>query len=192
MQGALYRGLFSMNGVLDFQCLSSNCTWPDFSTLALCSTCQDVTASTQIQEEQSCDGTNIISSAYADNDQNFLNCTKYTFTTPGGGTLVGVVALQNATGRYTNGTWMTSVVSTLVVANTFLPGNRTNDDWSLVTAVNIAKFNWSNTWSLNEARQMMATAFNMTECSLSWCLKMYKGVSVVSDSRIQAATASDQ
>ena len=181
MQGAFYRGIFGMNGALDFQCPSSNCTWPDFSTLALCSTCQDITASTQVQE-QDCDESNIISSAFIDTDQNFLNCTNYTFTTPGGGTLVGVVALENATGKYANGTWMTSVVSTLVVADNFGPGDRTTgDDWSLVTTINVAKFNWSKTWSLDTARHMMSTAFNTTQCSLTWCLKKYSGVSVVSN-----------
>jgi hypothetical protein len=177
-----------MNRPLDFQCPSSNCTWPAFNTLALCSDCQDVTASTQVQElEQECDGSDIISAAYVDKEQNFLNCSYYTFTTPGGGTLTGVVALQNDTGRYANGTFRTSVVSTQVVVSNFIPpGSRNyslgNDiDWSLVTVVNIAKFKWNETWSLDRARQMMTTAFNTTQCSLTWCLKNYSGVSVVSD-----------
>ena len=146
MQGTFYRGLFGMNGALDFQCPSSNCTWPDCTTLALCSTCQDVTASTQIQE-QDCDGPDIISLTAPEmaTDENFLDCTKYIFTTPGGGTLIGFVALENFTG-FGNGTRM-GIISTVMVANYFggLGFMTTGNDYTLLTTVNVAKFKWSNT-----------------------------------------------
>ncbi len=49
MQGAFYSGIYGLGGpLLDFSCPSSNCTWDTFTSLGLCSTCRNVTASTRI------------------------------------------------------------------------------------------------------------------------------------------------
>ena len=46
MKSAVYYGLFSESnprGNLQFNCPTGNCTWPEFTTLAVCSSCVDLT-----------------------------------------------------------------------------------------------------------------------------------------------------
>ncbi|KAJ8124411.1 hypothetical protein O1611_g9229 [Lasiodiplodia mahajangana] len=45
---ALFDGLFNTDISLGFTCQSGNCSWPDFTTLALCSSCVDVTETTNV------------------------------------------------------------------------------------------------------------------------------------------------
>ncbi len=57
MQGAFYSGMYGLGGpILDFGCPSSNCSWDTFTSLAFCSTCRNVTASTKIVKSQAADG----------------------------------------------------------------------------------------------------------------------------------------
>lgn len=42
MARAAYAGLFASLSTPDFTCSTGNCTWPSFTTLGMCSTCQDV------------------------------------------------------------------------------------------------------------------------------------------------------
>lgn len=51
MQGAIFNGLFNLGAPFGFFCPSGNCTWPDFSSLAMCSTCKNVSNGT-IEGEQ--------------------------------------------------------------------------------------------------------------------------------------------
>lgn len=46
MQGAIFNGLFDLGAPFDFFCPSGNCTWPDFSSLAMCNTCKNVSNGT--------------------------------------------------------------------------------------------------------------------------------------------------
>lgn len=46
MQGAIFNGLFNIGAPFDFFCPSGNCTWPDFSSLAMCNTCKNVSNET--------------------------------------------------------------------------------------------------------------------------------------------------
>lgn len=49
MQGGFYNGMYGLGGSLfDFGCPSGNCTWERFTSLGFCSTCVDVSASTNI------------------------------------------------------------------------------------------------------------------------------------------------
>ncbi|KAI2470932.1 hypothetical protein F4781DRAFT_441357 [Annulohypoxylon bovei var. microspora] len=48
MQGAYYSGIYGLDAsFIDFTCPSSNCSWGRFTALSLCSTCRDVSASTE-------------------------------------------------------------------------------------------------------------------------------------------------
>lgn len=47
LRGAFYRGLSAstnLTSAVDVTCRTGNCTWPDFASLGVCSTCHNVTA----------------------------------------------------------------------------------------------------------------------------------------------------
>ncbi|KAE8454223.1 hypothetical protein EG329_005148 [Mollisiaceae sp. DMI_Dod_QoI] len=46
MAAAVMTGVYGFQTPVQFQCTSSNCTFPDFTSLGVCSECTDVTAST--------------------------------------------------------------------------------------------------------------------------------------------------
>ncbi|KAG8157784.1 hypothetical protein KVR01_012446 [Diaporthe batatas] len=48
-QGAFYNGYYQLGEpLIDFNCPSSNCSWPTFNSLGLCSSCQNVTDTAEI------------------------------------------------------------------------------------------------------------------------------------------------
>ncbi|GME40134.1 hypothetical protein OIDMADRAFT_52960 [Neofusicoccum parvum] len=74
-------------------------------------------------------------------------------------------------------------IATIPISNTFnvkhtISQQYTNNDLALSNVVNIAKFQWNASWSFEAASQMMATEFEASQCSISWCLKRYMGVNV--------------
>ncbi|KAL1644161.1 hypothetical protein SLS58_004441 [Diplodia intermedia] len=169
-----------MNGALDFVCPSANCTWNDFSTLALCSDCQDVTQSTKV-EQQNCTEYDMPG---ASKDQAYLQCERYLFEAPHRGFLVGTVGAQNGT-NFDGHKWIPRISSTQLVSNTSAP-DQASDDWTKVIIVNLATFQWNSTWDFETASSMMAKTFTTTQCTISWCLKKYMGVAVVSTETIIA------
>jgi hypothetical protein len=48
MQGAILNGLFNLSSPIDVTCPTGYCQWPNFSTLAVTSACQNVTSETQV------------------------------------------------------------------------------------------------------------------------------------------------
>lgn len=48
MQGAILNGLFNLSSPVQFTCPTADCKWDDFSSLAVTSTCQNVTSSSKI------------------------------------------------------------------------------------------------------------------------------------------------
>ena len=48
MQGAILNGLYNISSQEQFTCTTGNCQWDEFSTLAVTSTCQNVTSGTKI------------------------------------------------------------------------------------------------------------------------------------------------
>lgn len=46
--GAIINGLYSFSSSVPITCPTGNCTWPTFSTLALCSSCEDITNTIEI------------------------------------------------------------------------------------------------------------------------------------------------
>lgn len=43
MTAATFAGLFQSSAQVDFNCQSGNCTWPEFTSLAICSDCRNLT-----------------------------------------------------------------------------------------------------------------------------------------------------
>lgn len=48
MQGAILNGLFNLSSPVQFTCTTGNCRWDEFSTLAVTSSCQNVTSDTTV------------------------------------------------------------------------------------------------------------------------------------------------
>lgn len=48
IQGAILNGVYNLDSPVKLQCPTGTCTWPKFTTLAVCSNCRDVTSETQI------------------------------------------------------------------------------------------------------------------------------------------------
>lgn len=48
MQGAILNGLFNLSSPVQFTCTTGNCRWDEFSTLAVTSSCQNVTSETTV------------------------------------------------------------------------------------------------------------------------------------------------
>lgn len=49
VQGGFYDGYYNLDeSFIDFSCPSSNCSWEIFNSLGICSTCRDVTETTQV------------------------------------------------------------------------------------------------------------------------------------------------
>ena len=48
MQGAILNGLFNLSSPIPFKCSTGNCQWDEFSTLAVTSSCQNVTSSSDV------------------------------------------------------------------------------------------------------------------------------------------------
>lgn len=46
MQGAVFDGLYALNRTIPFTCPTGNCTFWEFGSLGICSSCQDVTTTT--------------------------------------------------------------------------------------------------------------------------------------------------
>lgn len=53
MQGAILNGLFNLSSPVQFTCTTGNCRWDEFSTLAVTSSCQNVTSQTVVRCERS-------------------------------------------------------------------------------------------------------------------------------------------
>jgi hypothetical protein len=49
MQGAILNGLYNLSAPIQFSCSTGNCRWDEFTTLAVTSTCKDVTGGTRVQ-----------------------------------------------------------------------------------------------------------------------------------------------
>lgn len=50
LEGAIYNGLYNLDRPDKFLCPTGNCTWPNFSSLGLCSTCKDIMAKVSLSE----------------------------------------------------------------------------------------------------------------------------------------------
>lgn len=46
MAAAVMTGIYGFQNPVQFKCTSNDCTFPDFTSLGVCSECEDVTAST--------------------------------------------------------------------------------------------------------------------------------------------------
>lgn len=48
IQGAILSGVYNLDSPIKVQCPTGTCTWPKFTTLAVCSSCRNVTSETRV------------------------------------------------------------------------------------------------------------------------------------------------
>lgn len=152
MQGAFFNGLFNLGTPFDFTCPTGNCTWPEFSSLALCSNCEDVTGQTAREE---IGGEN-------------KSAPTTLLKTPGGvsiqlndrGSSKGYYDLLagNTSGLYT---WSTLLLATIAVAQ---------------AQGEAIGFSFEPQYD-EYVRDSLS--YTVTECNITWCAKRYRDVSVV-------------
>lgn len=161
IQGAFLSGIFNGGSHFDFICQSGNCTWDDFYSLGVCSTCVNVTKSTKLDIVTQSD-------AYGDGTSDAY------FTTPNGARL-GPQAFDSDDSH----TIMAD--STNLVSSNVSHGEKL-DSWAPfpeLARASIVQMSQSGpdpgTWEA-------------TECLIEWCAKLYRNPTVVSHSTFPCLT----
>jgi hypothetical protein len=157
MQGAIFNGVFSLNAPNPVTCSTANCAWSDFATLAVCSTCEDVSAKTQVQcgsAEPSISGAG---------GPQLCN-----YTTPNGSNLSAVAFMDAHTG----------FASTLLnsTATTQLGNGEFWDDTLLVSIAAIMLPPVAQSSSTQPSYKLPPA--QVTECTIRWCMAVYDKTSV--------------
>ncbi|KAK5046366.1 hypothetical protein LTR84_008167 [Exophiala bonariae] len=164
MLGATLRGIFQSDDIskMKFNCPSGNCTWPELTTLGVCSQCFNVTDSL----EESCGKTDIEYIApNGDGNSNSTASVPYcNYTLPNGLQLHGisndmVIAIQNS------GNWNNSI--------------HFSDSNNTIGVLSSIKSTWTSLpaqWDFLNSGMVFATApdaWTATECALSYCVQKY-------------------
>ncbi|KAK8040691.1 hypothetical protein PG991_000479 [Apiospora marii] len=159
LQRAFVNGVYDLGSNFQYTCPSGNCTWPHFTSLAMCSSCRNVTDKTRVVAHQKVDhGGNLKENQSLD----------ATFTTPGG-LVLAISATEDTKTEvagsaildYYNITKVTEKLVSLAVVqlkNSYIGGNKT-------------------------ANEQPSGVWTATECALSWCAKTYGGV-VISEGKL--------
>ncbi|KAK8024283.1 hypothetical protein PG993_012349 [Apiospora rasikravindrae] len=152
LQGAFFNGIFALGSNFQYTCTSGNCTWPSFTSLAMCSKCTDVTERTQVVEIRDSDDVN------------------YIFTTPGGFVLPIVVPKTSPR----SGSHMLEVAGNATIEHTPLKANET------VNLITLAIIQFRNKYAGgNKTIDDRPTGnWTATECIVSWCMKKFESVEV--------------
>ncbi|KAF2139232.1 uncharacterized protein K452DRAFT_310684 [Aplosporella prunicola CBS 121167] len=150
LQGAFIRGIFNLPYPIDYFCSTGNCTWPDYTTLGLCSSCKNVT----LESTPNKDYTAIYDAFYSTKVKNCDGC-RFTYETP------------------ENNHMLFNSVCTCASPRTIISGNATLNRFAnkSLTAIAIVK--------VNSSLGGDSSLPDVTECKISWCAKAYRGVRVV-------------
>jgi len=161
MQGAIFNGIYSLNAPNPVTCSTANCQWTQFATLAVCSSCKDVSAATKV---------------ICGSSDPLFNGTggpqTCNYTTPSGLNLSATTFADAHHGGFFS-TLLNSTAATQTGEGDF---------WTDSLLINTA------TLFLPPIIQNSASSVNynippaeVTECSLRWCATMYEGTSVRSN-----------
>ncbi|KAK8209881.1 hypothetical protein IWZ01DRAFT_542657 [Phyllosticta capitalensis] len=158
MQGFYYSGLFHSVPALPFDCATGNCTWPDFTTLGVCSRCRNITSTVNYT----------VGNAGARR-----NLTR-TYHTPGGVAITTVVSPPDKL-------WKEQPLKTDgVVFSPFswINGNGSENLYGSPPFMERAVFATIEFSQLMKYGRWERTMPDITECELSWCAKLFSNVSV--------------
>jgi hypothetical protein len=160
MQGAIFNGIFSLNAPDPVTCPTANCQWPKFSTLAICSSCEDVSDTTQIQ-------CGLANAAFGGpNGPQLCN-----YTTPNGSNLSAFTFMDAHTGFAS--TLLNSTATTQLGSGEF---------WNDTLLVSIAAIMIPPVIqnSTAEPNYKLPPA-RITQCTLRWCTAVYEETTVSSN-----------
>lgn len=164
MLGATLRGIFQSKDIsqMKFSCPSGNCTWPELTTLGVCSQCFNVTDSLK----KNCGTTDIeYVPPNGDGNSNSTASVPYcNYTLPNGLQLRGIsndmgIAIQNS------GNWNNSI--------------HFSDSNNTIGVLSSIKSTWTSLpsqWDYLNSGMIFATApdtWRATECGLSYCVQKY-------------------
>jgi hypothetical protein len=149
MQGSIFSGIYSLDAPDPVTCFTANCNWPDFATLAICSSCEDVTTATKVH----CENTT--------NTQPQL-CN---YATPGGYSLTANTNLDAHTG-------FSSTVLNSTATSLFAAGNLFNDT-PIINSATIVLPPIVQGSAVQPNTQLPPAV--VTECSIRWCVQVYEG-----------------
>lgn len=150
MQGAIMNGIYSLDSPVKFDCETSNCTWPTFYTLGVCSSCTDVTSLVNVSCER---------------DAGSKTCN---YRLPKGS------ELRASSRSSSGGGYQPSLESTgTSYSNTGLNGTSSLAYLGIVKIVNGGYGGYGDE-SLNSGTMENPAAF---ECAFKWCAKAYHNVS---------------
>lgn len=148
MVGAALTGLFGPGSAATFSCDSGNCTWPAFDSLAICSSCQDVSTSTVSRCHTPLDG--------------FFDCE---YTTPAG---LSLSAYSQCLGAPTGVTNPQGALLRLNNTNNVTPLG----SWENGTLLAIAAARFRTSY-LRSDEVCPLPEPTIWDCSLSWCAQTY-------------------
>jgi hypothetical protein len=148
MQGSIFNGIFSLKAPDPFTCSTANCNWPTFATLAVCNSCEDVTATTVINCSNSTRGSQ--------------QCN---YTTPSG-------YILSANTNFDAHTGFSSTLLNSTATSVFTLGDLFNDTLLITSATVILPPVAQNAATQSNAQLPPAV---VTECTIRWCAQVYEG-----------------
>ncbi|KAF2136588.1 uncharacterized protein K452DRAFT_237227 [Aplosporella prunicola CBS 121167] len=148
-RNAFFEGIFGMGREMPLNCVNGNCTWPEFVTLGVCSSCQDVTSAYQ-PTKKSCNGTNdsqtCVYNDYEEIGRQFGD------------------SYQITTGNETRNTLIKGISSL-------------SNDTRLIASFILGRFEQYSNFS-DEDRDgfldLVKSAPELTQCNISWCAELYQ------------------
>lgn len=178
MQIAIVRGLSGLYNHLDPVCSSGTCDYPDFVSLGICSSCEDVTS----QSHQAC----VVPTGDTEKLSPPTNCT---YTSPNGFNITPDVAATLSTFHGSQGgpggpgrplylieaevswdPWTSIVTSNTSYAGTI--GGMTSEAPGPIVSFFGAKSVGSTTWVTDNVTATGPKP-TLTECSVYWCERLY-------------------
>lgn len=208
MESAFMKGLVNSPPAFQLSCSSGNCTWDDFSTIGICSSCADVTKNTIKLEDVTMPFNHTMKTDYADDGleddcitfQYFSPCGlalnmsrgcsfqhRIAFVTECDPTPTTTPTLVSPTGpnlvkRTPRTIYPKYCSNTIKELPTSIASNATYSDLRNKTpeAVIMIVAISQTTVTMEGLAGRISREANTTECQLSWCEKTFSNMSVVS------------
>lgn len=145
IEASFYNGLLgTSSGTFDITCQTGNCSWEDLTSLELCSTCEDVSGSSQVISDP-------LGTVLATPGGLSLNLSTDGYSLVGYETTLFFI---NSTADYWDSNLTSQTVMHFVAAGV-------NESWDQTT------------------QTYYPSSWNVTSCSVDWCMRQYKYISVV-------------
>ena len=170
IRGAVIAGIYALKSPLDFTCSTGNCTWPRFSSLAICSQCRNTT----LQTEKKCAEEGVASGGTK-------SCrTRCNYTLPGGTSISAYSEID----FFDRGCNPASFVNVSTADHGVTAINSTAESlWHFGPNLTIPTVGLAKVSTLRFTRpppmpqgDIVQSSFDTTQCSLVWCAKTHTAV----------------